>query len=68
MPQETPSAAVAIRGRRRLFAVATVFLALLLALLAAWGPCENCPEDLDGDDDVDFEDVLLLLAAWGPCP
>jgi hypothetical protein len=25
------------------------------------------PGDLDGDIDVDFEDLLALLAEWGPC-
>ncbi len=40
----------------------------LIAVLAAWGPCDkDCPEDLDEDNDVDFDDLLLLLAAWGPC-
>ena len=40
----------------------------LLAVLAAWGPCdEDCPEDLNDDDDVDFDDLLLVLAGWGPC-
>ncbi len=40
----------------------------LLALLAAWGPCEgNCPEDLDENGDVGLSDLLILLAAWGPC-
>ena len=31
----------------------------------------DCPpllaEDLDGDCEVDFEDLLLMLANWGPC-
>lgn len=39
----------------------------LLALLAAWGPCEGCPEDIDGNGAVDFGDVIVLLAGWGPC-
>ncbi|MBX3373649.1 MAG: hypothetical protein KF817_07430, partial [Phycisphaeraceae bacterium] len=40
----------------------------LLAVLAAWGPCEGCPEDLSGNDEVDFADVLIVLANWGDCP
>lgn len=43
----------------------------LLALLAAWGPCEGgstpCPADVNGDSFVDVLDLLELLAAWGPC-
>ena len=38
-----------------------------LALLAAWGPCDNCddcPADLDGDCEVGITDFLLLLANW----
>ncbi len=31
-------------------------------------PASNpCAGDIDGDDDVDVDDLLLLLAAWGPC-
>ncbi len=29
---------------------------------------ETCPADLDGDDAVDFDDLLAVLTAWGPCP
>ena len=40
----------------------------LLALLAAWGPCDGlCPADLDNTGVVDFGDLLDLLSAWGPC-
>jgi len=41
----------------------------LLALLAAWGSCEGCIEDINGDDEVNVTDLLLLLAAWSAeCP
>lgn len=40
----------------------------VLAILAAWGPCDGCPEDLDGDGVVAFGDVLVVLGAWGGCP
>jgi len=40
----------------------------LLAVLAAWGACEDCPEDIDANGVVDFNDLLVVLAAWGPCP
>ncbi len=41
----------------------------LLALLAAWGPCEApCPPDFDGGGTVDIFDLLTLIANWGPCP
>ena len=36
----------------------------LLMVLAAWGPCKDCPEDLDGNGIVDFNDVLLVLSNW----
>ena len=36
----------------------------LLLLLAAWGPCEGCPEDVNDDGVVDFHDILLVLANW----
>ncbi len=47
----------------------TVSVLDLLALLAAWGPCpdppEECPADLDLDDSVGILDLLTLLAYWG---
>ncbi|MFK7961562.1 MAG: hypothetical protein AB8G96_13665 [Phycisphaerales bacterium] len=39
----------------------------LLAVLAAYGPCtpgEPCPEDVDGDGDVGFSDILGVLSEW----
>ena len=38
----------------------------LLAILAAFGPCEGgpCPADVDGDGSVSFNDLLAVLAAW----
>ncbi len=39
----------------------------LLALLAAWGPCEAgrpCHADFDGDGFVSFNDLIQLLSAW----
>jgi hypothetical protein len=40
----------------------------LLAVLSAWGPCADCPEDFDDDGTVDFRDLLDVLNAWGGCP
>lgn len=37
----------------------------LLALLAAWGGCVECPEDVVQDGLVDVVDLLALLADWG---
>ena len=39
----------------------------LLAVLAAFGPCDGppCPEDVDGDGAIGFDDVLAVLSAWG---
>lgn len=28
----------------------------------------SCPQDLDGNGEVDFGDLLDILAHWGPCP
>ncbi len=40
----------------------------LIAVLAAWGPCNGCVEDLDGSGDVEIGDLIAVLLAWGPCP
>ena len=44
----------------------------LLALLAAWGPCQKwCVPptcDFDGDCTIGITDVLILIANWGDCP
>ncbi len=39
-----------------------VSVADLLALLAAWGPCNECAADLDGDGSVAVQDLLMLLS------
>ncbi len=42
----------------------TVDLADLLAVLSAWGSCDDCPEDFDGDGAVTLDEVLAVLSAW----
>jgi len=39
----------------------------LLALLGAWGSCDDssCPADIDGNEEVHVGDLLILLANWG---
>ncbi len=39
----------------------------LAQLLAAWGPCDDCPADFDNNGVVNAADLAQLLAAWGPC-
>ena len=39
----------------------------ILSIVNAWGPCQDCPEDLDGSGIVDVADVLLVLGGWGEC-
>ena len=36
----------------------------LLAVLAAWGACDACPEDLDGDGYVGVNEILLIIDHW----
>lgn len=40
----------------------------LLAVLSAWGSCEDCPEDFNADGMVNVIDLLELLGGWGNCP
>ena len=37
-------------------------------VLAAWGPCDDCPEDVNDDGKVNIDDLFAILGAWGPCP
>jgi len=55
----------------------TVNVQDLLAVIGAWGPCENpnaCPTDIApigpplGDDVVNVQDLLAVIGAWGACP
>jgi hypothetical protein len=39
----------------------------IFAVLAAWGPCDDCPEDINDDGVVDIDDLFDVLAQWGPC-
>ncbi len=36
----------------------------LLAILAAFGACDGCPEDLDGDVLVCFNEILIIIDNW----
>ena len=38
------------------------WLIVLVAVLSSWGPCVDCPADVDEDDVVDFADLLEVLA------
>ncbi|MCP3904688.1 MAG: hypothetical protein GY715_13760 [Planctomycetes bacterium] len=41
----------------------------LLAVIAAWGPCNGpCPQDVTGDGQVGAGDLHAVVAAWGICP
>jgi hypothetical protein len=37
----------------------------LLAIVAAWGPCEGCTADINWNGIVDVNDLLATLAAYG---
>ena len=37
-----------------------------MSLIAAYGStCSSCPEDLDGDGDIDINDLMILLGNFG---
>ena len=40
----------------------------IFQVLGAWGPCNDCPEDLNDDGNVNIDDIFAVLANWGPCP
>jgi hypothetical protein len=48
----------------------------LLAVIAAWGPCQppptSCPADIapdrSGDGQVNVDDLLAVIGEWGACP
>ncbi len=40
----------------------------LASLLAQWGTCSGCVEDINGDGWVDYQDLAILLAAFDTCP
>ena len=35
-----------------------------------WGVCPtiDCPADVNGDGDVDIDDLLAVIIGWGACP
>lgn len=39
----------------------------VLSLIANWGPCDDCPQDVIPDGQVDFSDLLVLLSNFGGC-
>ena len=50
-----------------LFANDEVDAADLAQLLGSWGPCVDCPADLNNDGIVNAADLAQLLGNWGPC-
>lgn len=36
----------------------------LFALIRKWGPCRDCPEDLDESGSVDVNDLILFINLW----
>lgn len=39
----------------------------VLDLIAVWETAGTSPEDLNGDEIVNVNDLLILIGAWGPC-
>lgn len=37
----------------------------LASLLVVWGPCDDCPQDIDKNGVVDISDLAILLTNWG---
>jgi hypothetical protein len=54
-------------NKRALAVAATGIAALTIASPAAYAG-DPCDADVNGDNIVDFEDLLEVLADWGPCP
>ena len=40
----------------------------LLAIIDAWGLCDNCDADINTDGIVNVSDLLGIVDAWGSCP
>lgn len=40
----------------------------LLAVISAWGPCDNCNADITGNSVVNIDDLLAVINGWGACP
>ena len=46
----------------------TVDVLDLLAVISAWGDCdEDCSADFDSNGTVDVIDLLIVIQYWGPC-
>lgn len=37
------------------------------SIIGAWGPCDDCAQDLDQNGIVNSADLGLFLSLWGPC-
>jgi len=51
---------------RRMMAIVAAGTLLALAQPA---PCsESCPADINGDNEVNVNDLLTVISTWGSCP